>query len=152
MPNRKSSYGFTLIEVMLALAILAGCGLLLLVKLPAQTEKENLENAAAKLLGDLREAHQAAIGENVWYKVTFAIYDGNYRVYRGPGTTGMTTKVKEVKLPEGINLTTGSGPVNELYFYPAGTPSGGKTITLTDSRGESRQVIVAPVECRIREE
>lgn len=153
MPDKKKSYGFTLMEVMLALAILAGCSLLLLVKLPGQAEKQNLENAAARLLVDLRTAHQAAMGENVWYRVTFAIYEGSYRVYQGPGKTGQVTKVKEVELPKGISFTTaGAGPVNELYFYPGGTPSEGKTIKLTDSRGNSRRVIVAPVECRIREE
>ncbi len=148
----KADRGFSLIEVMLVLIILAGASFMLLLKWPAYQEKQQLDTAATRLLSDLREVRQLALGERVWYRVDFSPYDGIYRIYQGPGKSGKVVKIKEVHLPAGVEFANSDQGWDGLYFYPAGTPDKGRTYILANTRGEVRKVIVAPVECRIREE
>lgn len=145
----RTSMGFTLIEITVVLLLLAGGAFLLITQYPGNG-KQNLDAGAAQLLMDLREARQAAVSENAWYEVVFYPYENQYRINKG--SSSGTTKVKDRSLPQGISFVN-TGTLNSvLRFNANGTPSRGVTISLVNSAGTMRKVIVAPVEGRIREE
>lgn len=139
----KTTRGMTLLEVLLALAILAGSGFTLLVKIPLDAQGQALNFSATLLLEDIREARQAALSENTWYQVKFATVQKSYRVYRE------NIKVKEVFLEEGIRFYN---TPQDVTLDARGNPLPGTTISLANQAGRIRNVIVAPVGGRIREE
>jgi len=140
---RGNNRGFTLLEILLVLILLSGAGFVLLIKLPVNFEQERLAFATTQLLEEIRDTRQAALAENNWYAVKFYCQDGDhhYQIFR------QGTRVKEVHLNDGIRF---AGKPGDLKFNASGR-SEGTTITLTNSVGELRSVVVAPVGMRIRE-
>jgi len=135
--------GFTLLEMLLVLILLAGSGFYLLIKLPVNFEKQRLAFESTQILEDIRDARQAALAENNWYAVKFYYHTGDhhYQIFR------QSKMIKNVYLEDGIEFF---GSPSDLTFNASGR-SVGTTITLTNSLGEQRSVIVAPVGMRIRE-
>jgi prepilin-type N-terminal cleavage/methylation domain-containing protein len=140
---RDSNQGFTLLEILLVLVLLSGAGFVLLIKLPIHLEKEQLALATTQLLEEIRDVRQAALAENNWYEVKFYPQNGDpyYQIFR------QGTRVKEVHLPKGLQFVDRPG---DLMINASGR-SVGMTIALTNSAGEQRSVVVAPVGMRIRE-
>jgi len=141
--NRKrSEWGYTLLELLLVLAILSGAGFMLLLKVSAIYDAQRLEHAATLVMEDLREAKQAAVTENVFYQVAF--YANNtYCVKR------QDQVVKWVSLPEGVHFA--HIPKPDIIFYAQGTPNMGNRVLL-EYRGKLKSVIVSAVGGRIRVE
>ncbi len=135
--------GATLLELMLALVILAGSTFILGVKLPGYLQEARLDQASTQLLEELRDARQAAMAENTWYQVRFFQEGRYYQILRGG------TQMRNIRLPEGVSFVT---VPQDLQFNAVGTPNIGMTILLRAKNGEERKVIVAPVAGRIREE
>jgi len=135
--------GFTLLEMLLVLILLAGAGFVLLIKLPINYDKEHLSFATTQLLEEIRDVRQAALAENNWYEVKFYPQDGDhhYQIFR------QGTKVKDIHLKDGILFL---GQPTNLTINASGR-SVGTTIVLTSASGERRSVVVAPVGMRIRE-
>lgn len=140
---RDAVAGFTLLEILLVLMLLSGAGFVLLIKLPIHFAKENLTYETTQLLGEIRDARQAAMAENNWYEVKFYPQeeDPHYQIFR------QGTRVKEVHLKDGIQFAAQPG---NLTFNASGRGAG-TTIILRNSAGEQRSVVVAPVGMRIRE-
>lgn len=130
-------------ELILVLAILAGTGFILVIKLPQQVHSQSLTLTSAQLLAELRDARQAAMSENTWYQVKFYCEPRYYRIMR------QGVLVKQISLEEGIVF--GNKPP-DLIFNAAGTPSVGLTVLLENPERVRKKVIVAPVSGRIREE
>ena len=144
MPNQQGKdFGFTLLEMILVLTLLAGAGFVLLIKLPINFEKQHLALATTQLLEEIRDTRQAALAENNWYAIKF-YYQTNhhYQIFR------QGTRVKDVYFQDGVRFL-GSPP--ELQFNASGR-SVGSTIILTTPSGKQSRVIVAPVGMRIRAE
>ena len=141
-PGLPLDLGFTLLEVLLVLTLLAGAGFGLMVKLPLHWDSRNLAVASTRLLEELRDARQAAMAENVWYEIRFFPDANSYQITR------MGIRVKDITLPSGIKMLN-RPPY--LRFYATGIPDRGMTITLGTASGkEQRKVIVAGVSGRIR--
>jgi len=143
---KANDLGFTLLEMLLVLILLAGSGFYLLIKLPMNFEKQHLAFESTQLLEDIRDARQAAMAENIWYSVKFYYTDHHhYKIYR------QNKMQKDVYLTDGIEFLGKPGDENgELQFNALGRGAG-TTITLTNTLGEHRSIVVAPVAMRIRE-
>lgn len=141
--RRTDDRGFTLLEMLLVLILVASSGFYLLIKLPINFERQRLAFQSTQLLEEIREARQAALAENNWYAVKFYAQAGDpyYQILK------QSKIMKKVYLEEGIEFL---GSPEDLIFNAAGK-SVGATITLTNSSGEQKSVIVAPVSMRIRE-
>lgn len=136
-------YGFTLLEMILILTLLAGAGFVLLIKLPINFEKERLDLATTQLMEEIRDVRQAALSENNWYAIKFYYQtDHHYQIFR------QGTKMKDIYLKDGVRFF---GSPTDLQFNASGR-SAGSTIVLTSPSGKQRRVIIAPVGMRIREE
>lgn len=139
----KAVQGMTLLEVLLVLILLAGAGFSMLVKIPLDFQGQALNLSTTMLLEDIRDARQAALSENTWYQVKFATAQKSYRIYREG------VKVKETGLVEGIRFYN-TPP--DFRLDASGNPLPGSTISLIDGTGRVRNVVIAPVSGRIREE
>lgn len=141
---RGHDRGFTLLEMILVLMLLSGSGFVLLIKLPIYFDKERLAFATTQLLEEMRDARQAALAENNWYMIKFYYQAGDhhYQILR------QGTRVKDVYFKDGIQFY---GSTKDITFNAYGRGAGA-TIVLTNSKGERRSVIIAPVGMRIREE
>jgi len=135
--------GFTLVELLLVLILLSGAGFVLLIKLPINFAQQHLDLASTQLLEEIRDVRQAALAENNWYQVKFYLQNGDnhYQIFR------QGTRLKDVHLKDGIQFV---GQPTDLMFNATGR-SVGTTIVLTNSAGERRSVVIAPVGMRIRE-
>ncbi len=127
-------------EILLVLIILAGAGFSLLIRIPHDFEKKNIEISATELQEDLRETQQAAISNNVWYQVKFSPYTNEYKIFK------QSELVSLQSLPTGVRF---SNSPSELTFLPTGAPNVGMTVILKAGNLE-RKIIVAPVLGRIR--
>lgn len=141
MVSRARS-GYTLIELLLVLALIAGAGFVLLVKLPVQQDERNLALASSQLVQEIRDARQAALSERTWYEVRFFYAAGYYRITREG------KKVKDIYLPKGVTITNDPA---DFRFSAQGTPNVGGTIKLKAGKFK-RDVIMMPVTARVREE
>ncbi len=142
--RNKRVQGFTLLELLLVLAILAGAGFVLIIKLPLQSQSQRLTLTSTKLLAELRDTRQAAMSENTWYQIKFFYEPKYYRIMR------QGVLVKQIELEKGIVF--GNKPP-DLTFSATGNPNGvGMTILLETAAGEQKKIIVAPITGRIREE
>lgn len=141
---REKELGFTLLEMLLVFILIAGSGFVLFVKIPVNLDKERLDLTSTQLIVDIRDTRQAALAENNWYSIKFYYQTGDqhYQIFR------QGTKVKEVYLKDGIRFL---GSPKDLTFNAVGRGVG-STIVLTNSKGERKSVVVAPVGMRIREE
>jgi prepilin-type N-terminal cleavage/methylation domain-containing protein len=138
----KRKNGYSLIEILLVLALLSSAAFTFLVHIPLQMEERRLDLSAAVLLQDLREVQQTALAENVWYKIKFSVYTGEYKIFR------QGEFIRKVNLQNGVRF---ANRPSDLTFRPTGTPDTGLTVMLTSGDLE-RNVIVAPVMGRIRME
>lgn len=136
----KQNWGYSLLEILLVLVLLAGAGFFLLFQIPHNLEQKEMELASVKMVDDLREVQQAAIAENVWFRVKFYPHTQEYRIFR------QGDYVRTVSLPQRVQY--GNSPP-ELTLLPTGAPVTGMTIILT-TRDLERRVIIAPVMGRIR--
>jgi len=143
--NRGKDLGYTLLEMLLVLILLAGAGFVLLIKLPMNLEKQQLAFETTQLLAEIRDTRQAALAENTWFEMKFYVLEGDhhYKIFR----QGIN-RVKELHMKDGIEFV---GQPSDFRFDAAGR-SIGKMIVLTSPSGEQRRVIIAPVGMRIREE
>lgn len=140
--------GFTLLEMLLVLILLAGSGFYLLIKFPVNFEKQHLAFETTQLLEEIRDARQAALAENNWYAVKFYHQTGDhhYQIFK------QGKMMKNIYLKDGIEFVGSPGDKDGKLIFNAVGRSVGTTITLTNSSGELRSVVVAPVGMRIREE
>ncbi|MHB8075009.1 pilus assembly FimT family protein [Desulfosporosinus fructosivorans] len=145
---KANDRGFTLLEMMLVLILLAGSGFYLLIKLPVNFEKQRLAFATTQLLEEIRDVRQAALAENIGYDVKFYYQAGDhhYQIFR------QGKMMKNIYFKDGIKFLGCPGDIEGVLGFSASGRSMGTTITLTNSTGEHRSVIVAPVGMRIRAE
>ena len=136
----KQNSGYSLLEVLLVLTLLAGTGFLLLVQIPHNLEQRGIEISSERMVDDLREIQQAAMAQNVWYRIKFYPSTNEYRIFK------QGDLVRSVNLSKGVQY--GNRP-QDLTFLPTGAPSIGMTVILTTDNLE-RRVIIAPVMGRIR--
>jgi prepilin-type N-terminal cleavage/methylation domain-containing protein len=148
-PKSQPDRGFSLLEVLLVLTLLAGAGFVLLVKLPVQIENRNLSIASTQLIQEIRDAQHSALSENVWYEVRFYASENTYRIVKEGNTF-----VKSVALPEKINFVNQPSTIrltpSGMTYFIGGTPLSG-TVSLSNGKN-TRNIITALITGRVREE
>jgi len=128
----KSS-GFTLIEILVVLAIV---GVVLLVAVPNYRDRasdQRILAAVRALISELRGAQQEAVAIRAPVTVTFDAADracprgaGSYAVRRG------VAPVRRVCLPPDVQITT--VPLPRITFGATGVPGQGMTVRLQSAR------------------
>jgi type IV fimbrial biogenesis protein FimT len=139
--------GFTLIEQLTALAVLAVLTSLTLPSLGELIDRQRLQTAAESLAADLSEARFAAALRGQAVHLSFVRgADWCYALSSAPGCdcrSAARCTVKAVlgsELP-GIRLATSSDAV----FDPAGTAEPAAVASFVSARGERLQVVLSPL-------
>ncbi len=146
--NFKEERAFTLIELLYVLVLL---GLMVALAAPAVQglgQKYNLEIAAITMATEMRKAQQRAITAGCGQILEF-VAEHRYRI-----TDGKTEETYYVTLPEGVTRRAVNFPMSDnirfLRFNYNGSPSSGGTVTLANTSGAVRYVIVTPATGRVR--
>jgi len=146
-PGRET--GFTMIEVMIAILILAGLTAGTVLSLTRLTATVNLRLASDRLAQEIRTTQQRAFAENSPYGIQFYQDPGN--AYLIKKTAVYISDTPMVHLP--ASLTLESNFPKKMLTIPCleGSANGG-TITLTNKANSRQQlyVIVAAITGRVR--
>ena len=119
MRERQPDQGFTLIEMIVVLVVLALAGSIVVTRGPLHSPALDLRAAARTLATDLRSTRSQAVDDD--HELVFTIDP----VLRDYGQRGGQRQA----LPSGIAVTT---PMPPILFHPDGSSSGG-SIVLTES-------------------
>ncbi|HEX9756856.1 MAG TPA: GspH/FimT family pseudopilin [Nitrospiria bacterium] len=141
-PNTAQE-GFSLLELMIALAI---AGILTGLAVPSfktLLSNHRLEGAAQRLVSDLRLARQTAIAEGIPTGIQLNPHEESYFLEKGIGLQPSPFGFLDLKDPRegfpGIDLVD-STKGNHLIFFPKGTTNSWTTITLENRNGKQQKI------------
>jgi len=144
MMRNSAKKGFTLIELMIVIAIIGILAGILAPNLKNYMAQRRLNGAARQVMGDLMAARMKAVSLNQRVKVSF-IDSHQYEIWNDANSDGTVDNDEGDDIAKDIHQdyhdVTFSATANPV-FQPRGTVSPGTTVTLTNSSG-SRYVKVA---------
>ena len=138
--NKQS--GFTLIELIVIIAIVAVFAGIAVPNFLSYMPKYRLNGAARQVMGDLMAARMKAVKENNRFKVFF-LDNHQYKILDDDNNnnvedSGEWTNTKDIQREySDVTFSATADPI----FYPRGTAYG-TTITLTNSAGSTKDVKV----------
>lgn len=155
----SSPFGFTLLELLVVLVIIAAISSLVGPRLLGSMSSTHLSTASKKVATSLRYARTQAVSEGMIYAVVFDVEihkitikarrtatGGEGEAYEGDGK-GPEEKVMAYDLPEGVMLekvVSGDTEVSsgslEVLFFPTGGSSGARIVLINDR--DNRRVVV----------
>lgn len=145
----KAKAGFTLVELLLVLALV---GILSLVAVPQANRLQasfNLQRAARELAATIRELQNRAVVEERAYYIQFIYSPDHSRDGYRTGPFGESGSFRA--LPRGISIAYNYlQPKTPLLFYPSGSPNVGASIPLENKLGDLLTVKVMVATGRVR--
>jgi prepilin-type N-terminal cleavage/methylation domain-containing protein len=133
--------GFSLLELMVVVSlasIIAGIGVL---SHHAMRPELDLSGAARQVVMDLKVARMRAATEGVNHRIVFTAGGASYQPQRQGGSSYNDIGAP-VQLPDGIVVTGCTASGSAIAFRPRGNAATFGTVTVRNSRGEVRLVIV----------
>ena len=119
--------GFTLIELVLVLALLAMATAVTMVSIGRTSDKALIRDEASLLQGALRQARQASLFERVPVTFVMDVQGGAYSLLKGK---------RELRESHDIPGRLDLAGSEEIVFFPKGDSTGG-SISLTGPEGRS---------------
>lgn len=133
--RRKSISGFTLIEVMIVIALISILAAIAAPNFRNYMIQRRLNGAARQVMSDLMFARMQAVSKDKNFQVTFS--GTSYTIV--DVATGETVVTKNIQTDYyDVSLSSNNNPI----FLPRGTATSLPTITLTNAGG-SKSVCVA---------
>jgi type IV fimbrial biogenesis protein FimT len=143
----SSNKGFTLLELMVAIAIIAIMATITIPGWLSWRDSARVKGAANSLKADFERAKLRAVRENSNVCVLFT---GNtaYQVFTDPDEDSILgageDTIADRTLPEGVTITDNTFSSSRMSFNARGIPDGSAgTITLTSTGGQRYDVVVS---------
>lgn len=145
--KKNKQTGFSLIELMIVIAIIAMLGVVLFLNFFRFRDNQNLRSAALEVEGDFVDARTSALSRNREYRITFTVGTGNYVIEEctAVGTSpcpGFNTLITKT-LPAATAATTfGSANfsgANFVRFQMRGTADPG-TVVIQNTNGSQATI------------
>jgi len=128
-------------EILVIIGIL---GILTIMTIPALRTFQfglQLNGVSRELISDLRYAQQLTVTEQVEYCVLFFSIDKKYQIIQ----CGESQPIKEKILPNEIkSLTTAGFSNDEVRYNPYGAVKEAGSITLENTKNETKTILVRP--------
>lgn len=140
---RNKQSGFTLIEMMIAIAILAILAAIAVANFPSMMTRFRLSGATRQVMGDLMAARMKAVNLNRRVKVFF-FNDHQYKICDDANNNGTVAdgegdvQIKNIQ-DKYFDVTFSS--TNDPIFSPRGTATSLPTITLQNTSGSKNITI-----------
>lgn len=156
--DRRCTRGFTLVELLAGLAVMAVALGTVLPDFSRLMQRQRLEGAAAQLETELQMARSEAIlrGKSVRFSfradatgTCYAIHTGSAQACRcdtagqAPQCAAGTELIRSVSQPAGDALQVRSNSASFLFDGSKGTVTPTATLTLSNERGDTLQLIVS---------
>lgn len=134
-----SRKGFTLIELMIVIAIIGILSAVAMYGWLGYQNNVNLKTAAQEVMADIASCKQRTVSEGIGYCIQFTDGSSNYTI--NATSCGAPTQTQTKSLTSfGSGLTVSSAAFGffgqQLSFIPRGTVSAG-TVILTNSKGST---------------
>jgi prepilin-type N-terminal cleavage/methylation domain-containing protein len=133
--------GFTLLELLVALAVLAAAGGAATLFYPPMLANWRLDAGARQVLIDLQRVRLQAIAEGVSHRLRFSLPSATYQLQQR-GKRTYEDDAPAATLPRGVTVTACTAVSSSVTFHPRGHAATFGTITLLGSTGRQRRVIV----------
>lgn len=133
---RKTEAGFTLLEVMVAMAIMATISAIAVPNIIGWLPGYRLRSAVGDIRSNLQLARSRAIKENRSYEVVFNTGGTTYDIKDGTGNTVKTVDLNSYGSGIRYVVSLVTYPNDKVVFNPAGlnTPNG--YVTIQNNRGD----------------
>ena len=143
--NAGDEIGFSLIELLVVLAIITILAGLASVSLTHQLPYYRLNHAVRSMVSDLRWARQLAMTEGQSVRLVMDPDRDRYQIERVSGIGFPVNGVRDLtdrKQGYGDIDLLGSSGGNEIIFQPNGTTTDWTTITVKNRRGDENRISV----------
>ena len=135
LPNKAESRGFTIMELIITIAIIAIVAGIAYPSFSRMAVNGNLRTAARDIMSDIAGLKERAMAENTQYAVIFDTGNNNYSF------PGMASGKSPASFGPGIQLAgVAFGAGTTVTFLTRGTLSQGGNIVLTNSRGSTATI------------
>ena len=150
----RKNTGFTLMELMVAIAIIAIAASIAIPNIVGWLPTHRLASASRAILSDLQQARLRAVKENTSVTVQFDTGNERYNVFwdngegggsPGDGLQNGTERIfKSEAMPASINLDSTTFADNSVCFSNRGLPNPALsgTVTILNSQNINRQIVV----------
>jgi type IV fimbrial biogenesis protein FimT len=149
----QKTSGFTLMELMVTIAIIAILSAIAIPNFVAWVPKFKLGGASRDVLAILQKTRVQAVKDNTNYVLMFNTGNESYTAFLDDGAgnpadsgngildAGERVLVQKT-LANGIDISATTLPGDLVVFNTQGVASSAGTITLTDNSGNARQIIL----------
>lgn len=138
----RSETGFTMMELLIVIAIGTIMLAATLPMISSWTEKNRLLGASRKIANDLQYCRQNAISDNKYYTLEFtASKPITYDIKKSDDMATWETVYSDVSLSESSEFQSFEASGNPIFNYK-GMTTGGVTITITNANGDAKTVSV----------
>ena len=139
--RRHNALGFSLIEVLTALALLAVLGASVVINYSALHPRLMLANATRQVLLDLRVARVQTMADNQSRRLLFGQGRAEYHRQRRTGA-GFEDEGPPAALPDGIVVADCTAPNDAVAFRPRGNAISFGTVVLANTAGDTMRLVV----------
>ena len=137
-----SRRGFTLLELLIAVALIGVLGAVAVPAVQRQVERWRIGAAARQVVMDLKVARGRAIVGATAHRLRFAVPGAHYQLERQRPGGAYAAAAPATLLPEGVQIADCTAAGDGIGFRPRGHAITFGTLVLRNASGDERRVVV----------
>jgi len=142
LPTTDSKPGFSLVELLVAIAILVILGAVSWSIVRSLQPSFKLTAVTRNLIVDLRSVQQNAVTEQIGYGVRFSLASNSYQILKFGSST---QEILNKNLPSDVQLYQVNGFTNqEIVFNVLGAVSEAGTVVIRNNQQQTKTIEVRP--------